>query len=255
LGFEVCSIYLREPGGELVLEATHGLRPEAVGRVRLRPGEGLTGLVFTSERSFFTSQADRHPAFKFFPETGEERFRSFGGVPLLRGGQCIGVLTVQTAREYAFPANEVVALETLAGQVVGIIGAARRLAGTRWRPADERGASGRLPRRGGDARVTLAGLGTSGGVGRGPARVLGEDPLDALPPARAFAGLDVELERFAQAQREAAARVGAEAERAAAERGAVPAAILRAHVELIHDPTIAAQVRARIEGGAPAERA
>ncbi|MCW8140466.1 MAG: GAF domain-containing protein, partial [Planctomycetota bacterium] len=118
LGFDVCSVYLSdERAGDLVLAATHGLRREAIGQVRMRPGEGLTGLVAEGEQALFTSRADEHPRFKFFPETGEERFRSFGGVPLVRRGRCVGVLTVQTVREYRFPANEVVALQTLAGQV------------------------------------------------------------------------------------------------------------------------------------------
>ncbi|MDR7404146.1 MAG: GAF domain-containing protein, partial [Armatimonadota bacterium] len=44
MGVDSCSIYLLDPAGEyLVLKATTGLAPDAVGRARLRVGEGLTG--------------------------------------------------------------------------------------------------------------------------------------------------------------------------------------------------------------------
>src|SRR5688572_29707513 len=61
LGYDVCSIYLQEPKGELVLSATHGLRKESIGQVRMPLSEGLTGLVAETERSLFTSRADEHP--------------------------------------------------------------------------------------------------------------------------------------------------------------------------------------------------
>ena len=57
------------------------LRKESVGHVRMSFDEGMTGLVAQTERPLFTSRADEHPRFKYFPETGEEMFRSFGGVP------------------------------------------------------------------------------------------------------------------------------------------------------------------------------
>lgn len=233
LGFDVCSIYLIDEAGTLVLEATHGLRPESVGRVRMRPSEGLTGLVAETEQPLFTSRADEHPRFKFFPETGEERFRSFGGVPLLKRGRCIGVLTVQTVREYRFPANEVVALQTLAGQVVSLIDVKRRLA-----PAAAGRGEGAAT-----ARGLLVGIGTSPGVGLGRVATLGVDPTRAPPPTRRFTGPEHEMARFDAAREKAVAELEGFAAKLEAEHGPGPAAILRVHAELLRDPGLEARVR------------
>ncbi|MCO5171333.1 MAG: phosphoenolpyruvate--protein phosphotransferase [Planctomycetes bacterium] len=244
LGFDVCSVYLTDERGDLVLAATHGLRPEAVGQVRMPQSEGLTGLVAEGEQALFTSRADEHPRFKFFPETGEERFRSFGGVPLVRRGRCVGVLTVQTVREYRFPANEVVALQTLAGQVVSLIDVKRRLAPSGpGRPATP-------------ARGLLVGLGTSPGVGLGRVAALGVDPLRAPPTPRPFAGEAEELLRFARARDAAVRELEVFAAQIEAEHGAAAAAIFRVHEELLRDPDLEARVRARVvEHAEPAEQA
>ncbi len=253
LGYDVCSIYLATGPGdapadgqvELVLRATHGLAARAVGVVRMRPGEGLTGLVAESERALFTSRADEHPRFKFFPETGEERYRSFGGVPLLRRGRCLGVLTVQTVEPWTFPPNEVVALEALALQVVSLIDLTRRTAK----------ASGG-PRAGAPARGLLVGLGTSAGVGVGAAVRLGVDPLDAPPPARPWLGLDEEWRRFLAARDVAAADLDARADALGRAHGPAAEAIMRAQAELVRDPGLEDSVRALVEGERePVERA
>src|SRR6266404_9653085 len=94
---DVCSVYLLEPEqGELVLGATVGLKPENVGRVRMRLDEGLTGLVAETVAPVMVDEAAGHPRFKFFPDLGEEVYHSFLGVPLIEGGVIQGVLVVQT---------------------------------------------------------------------------------------------------------------------------------------------------------------
>src|SRR5579859_6222804 len=100
---EVCSIYLRRASGEMELFATEGLDPGAVHVTRLRPGEGLIGEIMRLGRPLNLSDAPGHPAFSYRPETGEDPFHAFLGVPLLRGGRAIGVLVVQnrTSRVYA----------------------------------------------------------------------------------------------------------------------------------------------------------
>ena len=100
---EVCSIYLRRASGEMELFATEGLDPEAVHVTRMRPGEGLIGEIMRLGRPLNLSNAPTHPAFSYRPETGEDPFHAFLGVPLLRGGRTIGVLVVQnrTSRIYA----------------------------------------------------------------------------------------------------------------------------------------------------------
>ena len=105
---EVCSLYLLDPtGDELVLAATDGLAQSAVGQVRMHPWEGLTGLVAEVKAPVSVPEAARHPRYRYFPETGEERYHSFLGVPLLRQGAVIGVLIVQTRDARDFSRDEV----------------------------------------------------------------------------------------------------------------------------------------------------
>ena len=89
---DVCSIYLRSEDESLLLMATRGLRPEAVGRTRMRENEGLVGLVSATARPLRLTDAFSHPRFSYRPETGEDPFHSFLGVPILRGGRVLGVM-------------------------------------------------------------------------------------------------------------------------------------------------------------------
>jgi len=100
---EVCSLYLRRASGELELYATEGLDPGAVHLTQLKPGEGLVGEIMRIGGPLNLSDAPSHPSFSYRPETGEDPFHAFLGVPLLRGGRAIGVLVVQnrTSRVYA----------------------------------------------------------------------------------------------------------------------------------------------------------
>ena len=113
-GADVSSIYLLRPSGALELSATHGLKAEAVHTTRLRPGEGLVGLVARRARPFSVDNAPSHPDFSYRPETGEEPFRSFVGVPILRGGRLIGVLTAQTEAVRPTTVDEIETLQTVA---------------------------------------------------------------------------------------------------------------------------------------------
>ena len=94
---EVCSLYLRRRDASLELFATEGLNREAVHNTHLKPGEGLVGLISEHGEPMQFADAQTHPAFSYRPETGEEIYHSFLGVPILRGGHTIGVLTVQSA--------------------------------------------------------------------------------------------------------------------------------------------------------------
>ncbi len=90
---DVCSVYLLEPDRtNLVLAATIGLRPEGVGRVRMRLDEGRVGLVGEQMRPQVVEDATKHPRFKYFRESGEDPYHSFLGVPLVDRGLLPGVL-------------------------------------------------------------------------------------------------------------------------------------------------------------------
>jgi phosphotransferase system enzyme I (PtsP) len=111
---EVCSIYLRRAGKVLELFATEGLRREAVHNTRLKEGEGLVGMVSETAEAVNLSDAPSDPHFSYRPETGEDPFKSFLGVPIVRGGQVFGVLTVQNKAERIYAEEEVEALQTVA---------------------------------------------------------------------------------------------------------------------------------------------
>ncbi len=111
---EVCSIYLRRAGKILELFATEGLNRAAVHNTRLREGEGLVGLVAESAEAVNLSDAPADPHFVYRPETGEDPFKAFLGVPIVRGGQVFGVLTVQNKAERVYAEEEVEALQTVA---------------------------------------------------------------------------------------------------------------------------------------------
>ena len=120
-GWDVCSIYLSRQSNALELCATFGLKAEAVHHVRLQPGEGLVGLVARRARPLSTSNARAHPAFSYKPETGEEPFNTFVGVPILRGGRMVGVLTAQTSQERQVATDEIETLQTVAMVLAEIV--------------------------------------------------------------------------------------------------------------------------------------
>ncbi len=111
---EVSSIYVRLPDDTLELFATEGLRKEAVHALRMSKGEGLVGLIADWGEPVNLSDAQKHPSFSYKPETGEEIYHSFLGVPMVRERRTIGVLTVQNKIERRYTEEEVEALETTA---------------------------------------------------------------------------------------------------------------------------------------------
>jgi phosphotransferase system enzyme I (PtsP) len=122
IGVDVCSVYLTDPGtGRHVLTATDGLHPEAVGRVILGPGEGLVGLVGERREPVNLDHASAHPRYRYFAETGEERFHAFVGVPIVHYRQLLGVLVAQQREPRLFAPGELAFLVTIAAQLAGAI--------------------------------------------------------------------------------------------------------------------------------------
>ncbi|CAN7588177.1 phosphoenolpyruvate--protein phosphotransferase [Bosea sp. LjRoot237] len=111
---EVCSVYVLREDGSLELYATEGLNREAVHLTTMRAGEGLVGLIASEAEPIALSDAQSHPAFSYRPETGEEIYRSFLGVPILRGGAVMGVLVVQNRASRLYSEDEVESLQTTA---------------------------------------------------------------------------------------------------------------------------------------------
>ncbi|EDM69719.1 phosphoenolpyruvate-protein phosphotransferase [Roseobacter sp. AzwK-3b] len=111
---EVCSIYLFRDEETLELCATEGLNPQAVHETRMRLGEGLVGRVARTGAIINTDDAPGTPGFRYMPETGEEAYRAFLGVPIQRLGEMLGVLVVQSREARIYSDEEIYALEVVA---------------------------------------------------------------------------------------------------------------------------------------------
>ncbi len=118
---EVCSVYLRDSDNLYVLMATEGLNPESIGKVRLGADQGLIGWVATREEPLNLDEAESHPSFQYFEETGEERFNAFLGVPIIHHRQVLGVLVVQQGQRRRFDESEEAFLVTMSAQLAGVI--------------------------------------------------------------------------------------------------------------------------------------
>jgi phosphotransferase system enzyme I (PtsP) len=119
---DVCSIYLRnQESGDLVLMASDGLDPKSIGAVRLANNQGLVGLVSQRAEHINLDNAIEHPSFRYFAETGEERYHGFLGVPVIHHRQVLGVLVLQQRRKHRYDEDIVTFLVTIAAQLAGAI--------------------------------------------------------------------------------------------------------------------------------------
>jgi phosphotransferase system enzyme I (PtsP) len=262
----VCSVYFYVPpppassemggdtrGGELVLAATVGLKPEAIGRVRMRLDEGLTGLVAQQLAPVAVADAFAHPRFKYFPEAGEDPYHSFLGVPLIEGGTLQGVLVVQTREPRQFSPSEVRTLVTVAAQLAVLVGDALLL--------DQVSAVvhpvGPVPRRSEEAglRNQLSGTPLSPGTGLGRAYV-----VDAVEEWRRDipdkgCGVVEERRRLIEAMQRAREEITHLSQRISELVGEDHGAILQAQLMIMQDRTIERDLDACLEAGASAEGA
>ncbi|HMP72157.1 MAG TPA: phosphoenolpyruvate--protein phosphotransferase [Kiritimatiellia bacterium] len=124
----VCSVYLYdEDGQELVLRATQGLNKESVGKVRLKLGEGLSGIALKELRPIREGSAFHNPNFKFFPGIEEEKYQAFLAVPIVRGLVRVGVMVLQDPVQDYFDENDTKALIAIAAQLASTIENAKLL--------------------------------------------------------------------------------------------------------------------------------
>jgi phosphotransferase system enzyme I (PtsP) len=155
---EVCSIYLLRDG-VLELFATQGLRQDAVHVTKLALGEGLVGTIAKHVETLNLDEATSHPEFAYKPETGEELYHSFAGVPIVRRERAVGVLCVQHEASRRYDDVEIEALQTVAMVLAELIAAAGLI--------DESAGGGAGARDGGPAQLT--GLKLVDGMARGHA--------------------------------------------------------------------------------------
>jgi phosphotransferase system enzyme I (PtsP) len=239
---DVCSIYLVRPSGALELSATHGLKPEAVHRTRLKAGEGLVGLVARRARPFSVEDAPSHPSFSFRPETGEEPFKSFVGVPILRGGRLVGVLTAQTRAVRPITEEEIETLQTVAMLLAEIV-----VSGDLVSAEAFSGLELRLSR-----PERFQGLALSGGLARGVA--VKHEPH--VRPARMVAeDAEVEEARLEDAIKRLRRSVDLLLDSGRAPMGTPSREVLEAYRMFAHDRGWLDQLREAVRAGLTAEAA
>lgn len=257
---DVCSIYLIESDmRKLTLSATIGLHRHSVGRVQLPIGEGLVGLAAQRREPVVIEDAPSHPSYKYFPETGEEAFRSFMAVPLIVRGVTIGALVVQTRDTRLFEASEVEIFKTCAQLIAPVVINARLLSlvgepDERAERADRELALHGIPIAGRSlARAEdrhnreLKGIGTSRGIAIGPVYHLG-NPLDFnrldYTPSSDRAKEEADLMRaLLDTRRELDEnRIGLEAR-----FGPDFAAVFHTHVQILEDKGFVAKLREELQ--------
>lgn len=155
MNVDVCSLYLLH-NKTLILVATDGLDPHAVGKVRMGIHEGLTGLAVQKLQPVLVNEVTLHERYKYFPETGEQEFHSFAAIPLIDRGKVMGVLTIQTKAARDFESREIELLKLIAFQLAGVIQNLVTLEILRAEPVEKRSAQ-------------LSGIPVAPGVGVGTA--------------------------------------------------------------------------------------
>lgn len=232
---DVCSIYLRTPENFLELVATEGLKQSAAGSTRMRMDEGLVGRIAISAEPLAIQDAPRHPDFSYRPETGEDPFHAFLGVPILRAGRVSGVLVVQNRTERAYGEDEVETLETIAMVLAEVIA------------ADALGSviNDRTPR-----SAVMVGRVLSDGLALGSARL--HDPV--VPAAKFFAAdPEKELRRLDGALDALRAAVDQMLSADGPSLIGEPRDVLETYRMLANDPSWADRLRDGVRGGLSAE--
>ncbi|MGH7223504.1 MAG: putative PEP-binding protein, partial [Gemmataceae bacterium] len=248
----VCSVYFYVPERkELVLGATVGLKPEAIGRVHMRLDEGLTGLVAQQMAPVAVAEAFQHPRFKYFPESGEDPYPSFLGVPLVEGGTLQGVLVVQTREPRQFSASEVRMLVTVAAQLAALVGDALLFDQVSALIHPSHAPAPAKP----ETLIQLAGTPLSPGSGLGQAYV-----VDAVEewrrdvPAQGR-GVVEERRRLIEAMQRAREEITRLSQRISELVGEDHGAILQAQLMIMQDRSIERDLDDCLEAGAAAEAA
>ena len=262
---EVCSIYILDRDKKrLTLRATRGLDPESVDKVSMGIGEGLTGLVIERMKPVMVADTLAHPRYKYFPETHEEHFHSFLGVPLIERKLPIGVLVVQTSRRREFARDEIRVLTAISAQATSIIVQARLVESLATKEQERKSfqkrmneAIRRLRSYEGARRETatksrqrwrgrLGGLAASPGFGRGKAFVLQPRmDLSAIQKKKAR-NPEHERERFRGAVERGIEQIDVVKTRMSQLISREESAIFDVYRLILEDPAIIQQIEAQI---------
>lgn len=234
---DVCSFYLYDAEQKrLVLNDTIGLHARAVGHVSLRIGEGLVGLVGQREEPLNLEDAPAHPQFRYFEETGEERYSSFLGVPIIHQRRMLGVLVVQQQDKRRFDEGDEAFLVTMAAQLAGVLAHALATGGL-----------SRTNRH--DGQTMFTGVATSPGMAIGEAVVMAPPAdLDNVPDLIPT-DVEYEIERLKEAIYRVRDEIRAAGERLASRISAQELALFEVYQQMLSEAALGQEVEKRIREG------
>lgn len=258
---DVCSVYLLDPErNDLVLSATVGLRKDRVGIIRMGLDEGLTGLVLQTMKPLFVVKPSEHPRYKFFEESGEERYSTFLGVPLVYLQKPLGVFVVQTVREDAVTESDISVFSTMASQIAATVAYTGLLEDVKKEREEARTLKKRLAKERGHKirkrkrKGVLRGTPVSSGFAEGYAHYWGESIGFDQIEYEGTQDIASEAQRLERAFRESREEVEAITTRIKDVSGE-DEAILDAHIMSLKDKAFKKKIVANIEKGWRAEYA
>ncbi|MCF7863870.1 MAG: phosphoenolpyruvate--protein phosphotransferase [Kiritimatiellales bacterium] len=248
----VCSIYIYdEESRELTLRATQGLNPDAVGRVKLRLGEGITGRAVRELRPICVGQASKNSAYRYFPGIEEEKYEAFLAVPILRGLRRIGALVVQDGVPNYFEANDIKALRAIAAQLATMIENVQLLSEAReeTRALEEIPAAKKV-----EGESIIRGRSASPGTARGRALTFGTGQHESciLPDPAAEPHT---LADFEHALDKTAKQINQLQRQTGEDLADVAVLIFSAHLLILEDEQFSGRIAKLIESGTPALQA
>ncbi|PIE20893.1 MAG: phosphoenolpyruvate--protein phosphotransferase [Neptuniibacter caesariensis] len=237
---EVCSVYLFDPSDQrYVLMATEGLNQEAVGRVRLSATEGLVGQVVERAEPLNLENAAEHRAFKYVESTGEERFSSFLGVPIIHHRDVQGVLVVQQKEVRRFDESEEAFMVTLSAQLAGAIAHAKAT-GSLGTVAEQEKAV---------VDLRFEGVPGSSGAAIGFATVIAPPADLASVPDKKAKDIDKEIASFEEALKLVRRDIKVVSHSLARRLRTEEQALFDVYLRMLEDNALAGEVVARIENG------
>jgi phosphotransferase system enzyme I (PtsP) len=271
LDMEVCSIYRYDAESKrLHMVVTRGLDPASVAAVSMGIDEGLTGFAIQKGEPVMAIDALAHPRYKYFPETGEERYHSFLGVPIVDRREALGVLVVQTSRRRRFTRDEVRLMKAVAVPVGGLLTQLRLLQSLETKEEERRGYQRRMldaikklqayERRQVPTRdvepataVRLMGVPAAPGFGIGRAHLLESEVSFASIPRRKPRSARKERERFHAAVQQSVQEVERMKARVQRSYPEIDAALFDVQQMMLTDATFLRRVERHIAGGSSAE--
>ena len=239
---QVCSVYLRDAKGDYVLMATDGLNVDAVGKVRLAAGEGLVGRVVVREEPINLEHAEAHPSYQYFPETGEERYSAFLGVPIIHHRKVLGVLVVQQVEQRRFDEGEEAFLVTMSAQLAAVIAHAEATGGV-------------VPVGAKATQAKFIGVSGASGIAIGEAVVIAPSADLRSVPYQACKDVEAEIAFFHRSLMAVREDIKSLGEKLKTRINREEQALFDAYLAMLDDASLGSEVAGRIRKGANASYA